>query len=447
MTTRSNPNAMSTTRTLRTSGVTGTVVRTTSIAMRFYERPPGRRGGSRTVSRGRAVYLFRTYTSAERDTEVEVRELVSNGDGTFARSEVEVSPDAVRRTGMRTLGAQSGRGKDTVRVTLDGDRPGRLFVLLTSGPLDDDRLRQHARNEQGVLTRGAVSVSVAGITTGSEVGEMGEGGEATWHRAGSGVGGRSGAWAFVLAELPDCEIVTAALLKRIFTEAPDSLLGSVATEINASINVGKVDSEFRLTYFMGQALQETGAGMRFEEDFRYRSQRLPQVFSYYKGKPREADDDAFSGEVIANKVYDDANRSSRTKLGNTEPGDGWRYRGRGLKQLTGRYNYQEFTTNHASIWGEDVDFEANPDLLGRPPYAVRSGLFYWLQHDLYEIAEGGISKDVTDRITEVINRYTKSKDERWVHVQRIWSERLFRDVCFNTSHALRNTHAQEPFDE
>lgn len=245
----------------------------------------------------------------------------------------------------------------------------------------------------------------------------------------------------------NCIAVTPAMLKQIFTEAPDSLLRSVAEEINASITVGKVDSEFRLTHFMGQALQEAGTKMRLQENLNYSARRLRQVFSYYRNRPGEAENDAGDAESIANNVYDDANRSASSRLGNTEPGDGWRYRGRGLKQLTGRYNYRVFTELHTSIWGENVDFEANPELLDQPRYAVRSGLGFWVQHRLYETADEGISEAATNRITEAINRYTNSKYARWRNVQAIWNERLFRDVCFNTSPELRNSHAQESSDE
>ena len=232
----------------------------------------------------------------------------------------------------------------------------------------------------------------------------------------------------------DCEPVTLAMLKQIFTSAPDDRLQVVADGINANITDGKVDSELRLTHFLGQVRQEVGSGMHFREILSYSEDNLYNgPFRYYRKNRDRCRRDAGNEEAIANNAYDDANRSPNSQLGNTEPGDGWRYRGRGLKQLTGRYNYQTFTEQHTSIWGGDLDFVANPDLLDEPVYAVRSGLAYWLQHVLYEIADEGVSRAVTDRITEGINLHTKSKSERWVHVQAIWSKRLFRDVCFDAS--------------
>ena len=418
---------------LPTSGVTGTVILTTSVMVRFYERAarpvPGREV-HRTIGQGKAVYLVRNHAHGDRKTEA--RELVSNGNGTFTLSKVEVGRDPVRRWDEKEVGARSGAAKDAVRFVFEEDRAGRLYVLLTPEPLGDSRLREHVRNQQGVLTRGAVSVSVAGITSGSDRGETGAGGEATWHPAGSEAGGRSGAWAFVLAELPDCEVVTPAMLKQIFPSAPDSRLQIVADGINVNIKDGKVDSEVRLTHFLGQVRQEVGPGMAFRENLNYSAAALRRTFSYYRRNPSHADRDARDEEAIANNAYADANRSPGYRLGNTEPGDGWRYRGRGLKQLTGRANYQSFARLHAAIWDEEVDFEANPDLVDQPVYAVRSGLAFWVEKRLYAVADGGISEAVTDQITRGINRGTDSYRARWANVQSIWSERLFREVCFDT---------------
>ena len=195
-----------------------------------------------------------------------------------------------------------------------------------------------------------------------------------------------------------------------------------------------MDSEVRLTHFLGQVRQEVGAEMHFREILKYSEAGLySSDFRYYRGNRQRSRRDARNEEAIANNAYDDANRSASSKLGNTEPGDGWRYRGRGLKQLTGRYNYRAFTELHESIWGGGVDFEADPDLLDQPLYAVRSGLAFWVDNRLYAIADDGVTKEVADRITGVINRNTRSYSERWEFVQEIWSKRLFRDVCFSAS--------------
>ena len=236
-----------------------------------------------------------------------------------------------------------------------------------------------------------------------------------------------------LSLMTDCEPVTPAMLKRVFTAAPHDRLQVVADGINANITDGKVDSEARLTHFLGQVRQEVGREMYFRENLNYSESQLYEgPFRYYRGNRQRCRRDAGNEEAIANNAYDDANRLAGSKLGNTEPGDGWRYRGRGLKQLTGRYNYRRFTQTHESIWGGGVDFEADPDLLDQPLYAVRSALAFWVDKSLYAIADDGVTEAVANRITEVINRHTDSGPARWGHVRAIWSQRLFRDVCFDT---------------
>ncbi|MGY0653010.1 glycoside hydrolase family 19 protein [Luteimonas sp. A537] len=223
--------------------------------------------------------------------------------------------------------------------------------------------------------------------------------------------------------------VTAEMLKKIFTSAPDDRLQSVAEGVNLNMDDGKLDSEERLCHFFGQVRQEIGPGMAFRENLRYPSSGLfKSKLGYYRGNRERSDRDAYNEEAIANNAYDDANRPDGYKLGNTQRGDGWRYRGRGLKQLTGRSNYQNFTTWHERIWGEIVDFEANPDKVNEPIYAVRSALGFWVEKKLYEQADAGIARESADKITAVINKGTDSYDDRWNNVEEYWREHIFKDA-------------------
>jgi predicted chitinase len=81
-------------------------------------------------------------------------------------------------------------------------------------------------------------------------------------------------------------------------------------------------------------------------------------------------------EQIANRAYNGVNGVTALGNGSIESGDGWKFRGRGLKQLTGRYNYTQFNSTYPLIWqGENVDFVRNPDLIGQMLYGVRSAVF------------------------------------------------------------------------
>ena len=92
----------------------------------------------------------------------------------------------------------------------------------------------------------------------------------------------------------------------------------------------------------------------------------------------------------------------RKDLGNTEPGDGFRFRGRGLIQTTGRNNY--FRTGE----GLGVDLIAKPELLSTAELAARSAAWFWRVHGLNDLADKG---DFV-KITKIINGGTNGLDER-----------------------------------
>src|SRR5207302_1341602 len=93
-------------------------------------------------------------------------------------------------------------------------------------------------------------------------------------------------------------------------------------------------------------------------------------------------------EIASGQKYE-----GKVKLGNTHKGDGRRYKGRGLIQLTGRKNYREA----GEFVGEDL--EGHPELAKRPDLAARIAGWYWRKHDLNGLADSG---DFT-QITEIIN--------------------------------------------
>ena len=83
-------------------------------------------------------------------------------------------------------------------------------------------------------------------------------------------------------------------------------------------------------------------------------------------------------EDFANFVYDDANRGTGYKLGNTSEGDGYKYRGRGIFQLTGKTNYTNFNTYYQDNINEEIDLLETPDLVASNiEIAVISALWFY----------------------------------------------------------------------
>ncbi|WP_349921907.1 glycoside hydrolase family 19 protein [Aeromonas veronii] len=233
------------------------------------------------------------------------------------------------------------------------------------------------------------------------------------------------------------EFVTVAMLRRVFeglygkTEKQE-LLAGIAEQINENAIEYKLDTSLRLSHFFAQVRQEAGAKCRVEEDFTYSSSGLINLFSYFSRNRSEAEHYGYKNgvkyvskenqEAIANRAY--ANRNGN---GSVSSGEGWKYRGRGLKQLTGKSNYEIFRQKNLEIHGEDVDFINNPDLLSsNPKYALRSAVSFWLSNRLYLKADQGDSDDNVDSITAIVNLNTGSYQERKDHFKRIHkNEKIF----------------------
>jgi predicted chitinase len=235
---------------------------------------------------------------------------------------------------------------------------------------------------------------------------------------------------------------TLEVMKRIYPELSESRYGDlqkIADELNGNIDFFKLDTPLRRTHFFAQIKQETGEDLSIDEKFVYEAGALIDLFSYFKNNPEEARRYGYktkagkikeSGlpmtrsdyEAIANGAY-----GGRTDLGNRgiSSGDGWKYRGRGLKQLTGLHNYTAFQRWHSAFsthWpNEKIDFVANPELLIEMKYAVRSAASFWLSNKLYEVADKGSAPEIVDLITAVVNKHTKSHSDRRSHFRKLWS--------------------------
>lgn len=111
----------------------------------------------------------------------------------------------------------------------------------------------------------------------------------------------------------------------------------------------------------------------------------------------------YTKELASGKAYE-----GRKDLGNTQKGDGVRFKGRGLIQITGRANY----TAYAKFCGYDI--VAKPELLEQPVGAVKSAMWYWQTHGLNELAD----KDKFLTITKRINGGTNGLENRRTYLQR-----------------------------
>lgn len=151
----------------------------------------------------------------------------------------------------------------------------------------------------------------------------------------------------------------------------------LARELALSANVhfrtyGILDTGLRLAHFMGQCAHESG-GFRYME------------------------------EIASGAAYE-----GRADLGNTQPGDGKRYKGRGPIQLTGRANYRAF--------GREVgiDFESHPEIVSHPSIGLLAAVRYWNSRNLNALADA----DDLLAITRKINGGTNGLEDRKVQTAK-----------------------------
>lgn len=175
--------------------------------------------------------------------------------------------------------------------------------------------------------------------------------------------------------------------KKIFPRAknPEELVK--ALEIIALFNINTTE---RVAMFLAQCGHESAGFSTFKENLNYSAKSLNAVFpKYFKNAGRNAEDYARQPEKIANVIY--ANRMGN---GNIASGDGWKYRGRGLIQLTGKGNYAEFSKDF------DIDdVMKNPDLVSDDlTVAVKSAVWFWIRNDLNKYADSNDVRGCTRRI-------------------------------------------------
>ena len=135
----------------------------------------------------------------------------------------------------------------------------------------------------------------------------------------------------------------------------------------------------RAAHFFAQTAHESGNFTAFSENLNYSAQGLQNIFGkYFPGNLNESY--ARNPEKIANRVY-----ASRMGNGDEASGDGWKYRGRGALQLTGKSNYQAFAD-----YLKKPEVVTSPDLVSTV-YAFESAMFFFDKNKLWSICDKGVN--------------------------------------------------------
>ena len=163
-----------------------------------------------------------------------------------------------------------------------------------------------------------------------------------------------------------------------------------------------LDTGLRLAHFLAQVREEVGPEFKVvRENLNYKEEVLPKLFSAFRGnelakKYGRNDKQKANQEMIANVAY-------ANKLGNGDvaSGDGWKYRGAGCLQITGKSNFAEVEKRIKRYAG----VEMNPDTLEG---FILMGMAFWIWNDIYRAAD----TNVADNVTAIINKHTHSYAER-----------------------------------
>jgi len=149
----------------------------------------------------------------------------------------------------------------------------------------------------------------------------------------------------------------------------------------------------RASHFFAQTSHESGNFKIFSENLNYSSEGLNKIFpKYFKNAGRDANDYHRNPEKIANVVY-----SNRMGNGDENSGEGWKYKGRGALQLTGKNNYSAFAE-----YLNKPEILDNPDLVATE-YSFESAMFFFDKNKLWNICDKGITDEAILVLTKRIN--------------------------------------------
>jgi putative chitinase len=167
--------------------------------------------------------------------------------------------------------------------------------------------------------------------------------------------------------------------------------------LNNAMSQFEINTPQRQAAFLAQVAEESGRLAHVKENLNYSKAGLLKTFPKYFNSSQAAAY-ARKPERIANRVY-----ANRLGNGDEKSGDGWKYRGRGPIQLTGRDNYREAGTDLG------LDLETHPELVEDPAVGAQVAAWFWKKNGLNERADQARTAKDFDRISNVVNRGSPNK--------------------------------------
>jgi len=262
------------------------------------------------------------------------------------------------------------------------------------------------------------------------------------------------------------------VVKAVYRNADPVQITQWSNDINTALNNPKIsdqlNTKYKLAFFLGQAAAETGNGHDLTESLNYQSDVAYKQYSYFKKHGNEAfiyghvtkkfidylnthpdeakkygldtkkkiltekDVHEADEEAIGNRAY--ANRPGSGN-GDVASGDGYKYRGRGLIQLTYKNNYKKAQKNLKDYFGEDIDLVKDPYLVAGN-LAMKAALSYWTDHKIGGVVENAMGSgkgiaEANSTATKLVNGPGLDRlSERLAQTKRILAMDFFK-LCKN----------------
>jgi putative chitinase len=192
------------------------------------------------------------------------------------------------------------------------------------------------------------------------------------------------------------KITTDQLKKIIGTNYTDDKITKLVDALNQTFEKYEINTQLRICHFLAQVIHESGSFKAVSENLNYSADGLMKIFPKYFTS-QTVNNYARKPEMIANHVY-----CNRMGNGDEKSGEGFKFRGRGFMQITGKSNYLRLKESL------QIDIINKPELLEQLPYCMLSAGWYWSSRLLNSYAD----KDNILAITKAINGGTIGLNDR-----------------------------------
>ncbi len=186
--------------------------------------------------------------------------------------------------------------------------------------------------------------------------------------------------------------------------------GSWLESVNTILPEFEINTVDRVSAFFGQCGYESDDFTRLEENLNYRGDVLWKLFHMHFKDQSEANSYAHHPEMIANRIY-----ANRLGNGDEKSGDGWNFRGRGIIQITGRENYEDFFKDSL------LHISNDPNFLTTPKGAILSACWFWKKNSLNDLADHNNLSLITERINGPAKLGNSARIKNVVRIRHIIS--------------------------